>query len=78
MLTYTGDKYIKHYAENDMVLTEWKEGDDILNFSFCKIAICPLNKVCEWREITQEECDRLQAELENKLIEMERSNGIQG
>ena len=64
MLTYTGDKYIKHYAENGMVLTEWKEGDDILNFTYCKVSICPLNKECNYREITQEECDRLLAEQE--------------
>lgn len=71
MLTYTGDKYIKHYAENGMVLTEWKEGDDILNFSFCKMAICPLNKECTYREITQEECDRLLAEQEKIIFEKE-------
>lgn len=59
MLTYTGDKYIKHYAEEGMVLTEWKEGDDIITFSYAKVAICPLNKKCDWREITLEECDRL-------------------
>lgn len=59
MLTYTGDKYIKHYAEEGMVLTEWKEGDDIITFSYAKVAICPLNKKCDWREITQDECDRL-------------------
>lgn len=59
MLTYTGDKYIKHYAEEGMVLTEWKEGDDIITFSYAKVAICPLNRKCDWREITQDECDRL-------------------
>lgn len=59
MFTYTGDTYIKHYAEEGMVLTEWKEGDDIITFSYAKVAICPLNKKCDWREITQDECDRL-------------------
>ena len=59
MFTYTGDKYIKHYAEEGMVLTEWKEGDDIITFSYAKVAICPLNKKCDWREITQDECNRL-------------------
>ena len=72
MLTYTEDKYTKHYAEEGMVLTEWKEGDDILNFSYCKMAICPLNRNCEWREITQDECDKLQAELEKVLLSMEK------
>lgn len=59
MLTYTGDKYIKHWSEEGMVLTEWKEGDDILTFSYAKVAICPLSRKCDWREITQDECDRL-------------------
>lgn len=55
MKTYTVDKYIKHYAEEGMVLTEWNEGDDILDFTYCKIAICPLNKECNYREITEEQ-----------------------
>lgn len=55
MLTYIGDKYIEHYAEEGMVLTEWKEGDDILDFTYCKIAICPLNKECSYEEITEEQ-----------------------
>lgn len=64
MLTYTGDKYIKHYAEEGMVLTEWKEGDDILTFSYAKVVICPLSRKCDWREITQDECGRLLEEQE--------------
>ena len=71
MTTYTGDKYIKHYAEEGMVLTEWKEGDDILNFSYAKVAICPLNIECDWREITQDECDRLIKEQEKMIFEKE-------
>lgn len=64
MFTYTGDKYIKHYAEEGMVLTEWKEGDDIITFSYAKVAICPLNKECNWREITEEQCEILMYEQE--------------
>lgn len=70
MTTYTTDKYIKHYADEGMVLTEWMDGDDILNFSFAKVAICPLNKECNWREITQDECDRLVEEQERMLNNM--------
>ena len=62
MTTYTGDKYIKHLADEGMVLTEWMDGDNILDFSYAKVAICPLSKECNWREITQDECDRLMAE----------------
>lgn len=72
MTTYTGDKYIKHYADEGMVLTEWKEGDDILAFSYAKVAICPINRECNFREIPQEECDRLLAEQERLIEEMER------
>lgn len=70
MITHTTDTYIKHYAEDGMVLTEWMDGDDILNFSFAKVAICPLNKECNWREITQEECDRLMAEQEQVIAKL--------
>lgn len=62
MITETTDKYIKHYAEDGMVLTEWVDGDDITNFAFAKVAICPLNKDCNWREITEEAAEILQAE----------------
>lgn len=64
MITQTTDKYIKHFADDGMVLTEWQEGNDILDYSFAKMAICPLAKECHWREITQEESDRLLAEQE--------------
>lgn len=74
MFTYTGDKYIKHYAEEGMVLTEWKEGDDILAFSYAKVAICPLNRKCDWREITQDECDKLIEEQEKMIFVKEGDN----
>jgi hypothetical protein len=70
MTTETTDKYIKHIADEGMVLTEWKEGDDILNFSYAKMVICPLNRECNWREITQEECDRLEKEQEERIKEL--------
>lgn len=73
MTTYTEDKYIKHYADEGMVLTEWKEGDDILAFSYAKVAICPLNKECNWREITEEQCEILISEQE-KIILLNNNN----
>ncbi len=70
MTTYTTDKYIKHYADEGMVLTEWMDGDDILNFSFAKVAICPLGKECNWREITEEQCEKLISEQEKLIMEL--------
>lgn len=72
MLTYTENTYIKHYAEEGMVLTEWKEGDDIITFSYAKVAICPINKECNWREITESEKDILETEQLRILAEMEK------
>lgn len=74
MTTYTGDTYIKHYAEEGMVLTEWKEGDDILAFSYAKVAICPLNRKCNWMEITLDECNRLLEEQEKMIFVKEGDN----
>lgn len=73
MTTYTGDKYIKHYADEGMVLTEWIDSDNILNFSYAKVAICPLNKECNWREITEEQCEILMYEQE-KIILLNNQN----
>lgn len=74
MTTQTTDKYIKHFAEDGMVLTEWKDGDDILEYSFAKMAICPLTKECHWREITQEESDRLVVEQEIRIKELNNND----
>ena len=72
MITEKFDKYIKHTAENGMVLTEWKEGDDILDFTFSILVMCPLNRECNWREITFDECERLMAEQERIIMELNK------
>ena len=64
-------------ADDGMVLTEWKDGDNILNYSYAAKQYSPLNyDITKLREITQEESDRLVKEQEEKIKEAENSNNI--
>lgn len=66
------NKFKEVIASDGMVLTNWKEGDDILNYSYAKIMYCPLDCTIEHREITEDEHNRLLAELDKALLSMER------
>ena len=69
-IEYT-DKYIIITADEGMVLTEWQEGDDILNYSFATKQYTPLTyDTSILREITQEENDRLVKEQEERIKEL--------
>lgn len=58
-------------ADDGMVLTEWKDGDNILNYSYSTKQYSPLTyDITKLREITQEESDRLVKEQEEKLKEL--------
>ena len=60
-------------ADDGMVLTEWKDGDNILNYSYAAERYSPLNyDSTKLREITQEESDRLVKEQEEKIKEAEK------
>ena len=60
-------------ADDGMVLTEWKDGDDILNYSYAATQYSPLTyDIAKLREITQEESDRLVNEQEEKIKEAEK------
>ena len=60
-------------ADDGMVLTEWKDGDNILNYSYATKQYSPLNyDITKLREITQEESDRLVKEQEEKIKEAEK------
>ena len=64
-------------ADDGMVLTEWKDGDDILNYSYAAKQYSPLTyDIAKLREITQEESDRLVNEQEEKIKEAEKYNNI--
>ncbi|MEE0136829.1 hypothetical protein [Fusobacterium ulcerans] len=54
-------------------MTDWKEGDDILNYSFAMVMYCPLDCTTEHREITEEEHNTLLAEQE-KIILLNNKN----
>ena len=55
-----------------MVLTEWKDSDNILNYSYAKKQYSPLTyDITKLREITQEESDKLAKEQEEKIKELE-------
>lgn len=61
-------------ADDGMVLTEWQNGDDILNYSYSTKQYSPLTyDITKLREITQEECDRLSKEQEEKIKELKES-----
>ena len=61
-------------ADDGMVLTEWKDGDDILNYSYATKQYSPLNyDITKLREITQEESDRLVKEQEEKIKELKEA-----
>ena len=56
-----------------MVLTEWQNGDDILNYAYATKQYSPLTyDITKLREITQEESDRLVKEQEEKIKEAEK------
>ena len=64
-------------ADDGMVLTEWKDGDNILNYSYATKQYSPLTyDITKLREITQEESDKLVKEQEQKIKEAENSNNI--
>ena len=61
-------------ADDGMVLTEWKNGDDILNYTYAAKQYSPLNyDITKLREITQEESDRLVKEQEEKIKELKEA-----
>ena len=60
-------------ADDGMVLTEWQNGDDILNYAYATKQYSPLTyDITKLREITQEESDRLVKEQEEKIKEAEK------
>ena len=61
-------------ADDGMVLTEWKDGDNILNYAYASKQYSPLTyDITKLREITQEESDRLVKEQEEKIKELRES-----
>ena len=61
-------------ADDGMVLTEWQDGNDILNYSYATKQYSPLTyDITKLREITQEESDRLAKEQEEKIKELKES-----
>ena len=63
-------------ADDGMVLTEWQDGDDILNYSYSTKQYSPLTyDITKLREITQEESDKLSKEQEEKIKELKESKG---
>ena len=61
-------------ADDGMVLTEWKDGDNILNYAYASKQYSPLAyDITKLREITQEESDRLVKEQEEKIKELKEA-----
>ena len=61
-------------ADDGMVLTEWQNGDDILNYAYASKQYSPLTyDITKLREIKQEESDKLVKEQEEKIKELKES-----
>ena len=61
-------------ADDGMVLTEWQNGDNILNYAYATKQYSPLTyDITKLREITQEESDRLVKEQEERIKELKES-----
>lgn len=64
-------------ADDGMVLTEWHNGDDILNYAYATKQYSPLTyDITKLREITQEESDKLSKEQEEKIKELKEASHI--
>ena len=58
-------------ADDGMVLTEWNDGDNILNYTYASKQYSPLTyDITKLRESTQEESDKLVKEQEEKIKEL--------
>lgn len=68
--------FIKITCPEEHYITDWNEGDDILEFAFGLEYCCPATiDLTKFRCISIDECDRLQAmreEAEQKMREEER------
>ena len=61
-------------ADDGMVLTEWKDSDNILNYAYSTKQYSPLTyDITKLREITQEESDRFSKEQEEKIKEFKEA-----
>lgn len=60
-------------ADEGMVITNW-DGENILDFSYCKIIYAPVNlNTDSYREITQDEAEEL---IEKQMIEFEKMERV--
>lgn len=68
--------FIKITCTDGCYITDWNEGDDILEFAFGIEYCCPATiDLTKFRCIAKDECDRLQAmreEAEQKMREEEK------
>lgn len=69
------EKYIKVTAEKGFFITDYKEGDDIINFSSGIVMITPLNAdLSNLREINEEENNRLNDVQIKEIERREKEN----
>lgn len=72
MKVETLEQYIKVTADEGLYISNYKEGDDIINFNSFKIMFAPLGTdLSNFREITEEENKRYSELQELKLKELE-------
>lgn len=70
----TLEKFIKITVEDGMFLTSYKDGDDILTYSSCRIMITPLTAdLNNVREITETENNTYMELLEEETNKREKN-----
>lgn len=55
------------------VITNW-DGEDIINFTYSTLVVCPLNYEHNYYTITNETAEKLETELEQIMIQKEQEN----
>lgn len=74
MITEKNDTYnfYKLTAEDGMVITDWKDGDDIMEYNSAKLIYCPLSiDITKYRELTDAQDEELKKQQEEKRKELE-------
>lgn len=68
MLVISLETYKTVTAEDGMVLTSFKDGDDILTYTSARLMICPLTAVLDdLREISEEQDKMYILQMEEKI-----------
>lgn len=70
-------KFNKLIATEGMVITDFKDGDDILEYNSSKLIYCPLSiNLDKYREISDNEDMLLREQQEQRIKEIEENHNL--